>query len=188
MAVNLVKGQKVDLTKGNPGLNKLVVGLGWDTNRFDGSEFDLDAMAFMLDGNKKAQTNNNFIYFNHKKNDAGAVILTGDNRTGAGEGDDEQLIIDLNKVPAGIESIAVCINIYEAAKRKQNFGMVDNAYVRVVNEATGEELSKYDLTEDFSAETAVMAAEIYRHEGEWKFKAIGEGLATLEKLVEKVGL
>ncbi len=176
MAVNLTKGQKVDLTKTNPGLTKIVVGLGWDVNKYDGGhDFDLDAAAFLLSGAGKVASDADFVFYGNKNHASGSVIHTGDNLTGAGDGDDEQIKIDLGIVPAGIEKIDFTVTIYDAEARGQNFGQVSNAYIRVVNEATGEELIRYDLGEDYSIETAVVVGELYRNNGEWKFNAIGSG-------------
>ena len=176
MAVSLKKGQKVDLTKTNPGLKEILVGLGWDVNRYDGGkEFDLDSAAFLLAGNGKVTSDADFVFYNNMKHSSGSVEHLGDNRTGAGEGDDEQMKVDLSKVPANIEKIDFTVTIHEAEERKQSFGQVENAFIRVVNAATNEELIRYDLSEDFSVETAVVVAELYRHNGEWKFNAIGSG-------------
>lgn len=176
MAVNLSKGQKVDLTKSNPGLRKLLIGLGWDTNKYDGGyDFDLDTAAFLLGAGGKVQSDADFVFYGNLKHASGAVEHLGDNLTGAGEGDDEQIEVDLSKVPAGIEKIAFTATIYEADERRQNFGQVSNAYIRVVDEVSGAELIRYDLGEDFSIETAVVVGELYRHAGEWKFNAIGSG-------------
>ncbi len=150
MAVNLTKGQKVDLTKGNPGLSKLVVGLGWDTNRYDGGfDFDLDAAAFLLGGSGKVAGDGDFIFYGNLKHASGSVEHLGDNLTGEGEGDDEQIRVDLSAVPAGIEKIDFTVTIYDADVRKQNFGQVSNAYIRVFDETTNTELIRYDLGEDF---------------------------------------
>jgi tellurium resistance protein TerD len=174
--ISLAKGQKVDLTKTNPGLSKIIVGLGWDVNKYDGGhQFDLDSVAFLLNSEGKATGEKDFIFYGNKQDAAGSVMHSGDNRTGDGEGDDETLAIDLSKIPSAIEKIAVCINIHEAAERSQNFGQVSNAYVRVINEDNGEELLKFDLGEDYSIETGIVTCEIYRHSGEWKFNAIGSG-------------
>ena len=186
MAVSLKKGQKVDLTKTNPGLKEILVGLGWDTNKYDGGkDFDLDSSVFMLNANGKVRDDDDFVFYGNLKHKSGAVEHMGDNLTGAGEGDDEQIKIDLSKVPADIEKIDFTVTIYEAAERNQNFGQVENAFIRVVNQATGEELIRYDLGEDFSIETAVVIGELYRNKGEWKFNAIGSGfeggLASLGK-------
>lgn len=173
--VNLVKGQKVELTKGNAGLNNLVVGLGWDVNRFGGDDFDLDSSAFMLDANGKVRSPENFVFFNHTHDVHNSVIHQGDNLTGAGDGDDEQIVIDLSKVPAEVEKIAFAVTIYDGDRRMQNFGMVSNAYVHVMDKDTGTELVRYDLSEDYSIETAMIMGELYRHNGEWKFSAVGSG-------------
>ncbi|MBQ7198439.1 MAG: TerD family protein [Selenomonadaceae bacterium] len=176
MAVSLKKGQKVDLTKTNPGLKEVLVGLGWDVKRYDGgSDFDLDASVFMLGESGKVPSDGEFIFYGNKKHSSGSVEHMGDNLTGAGEGDDEQIKINLAEIPANIAKIDFTVTIYEADQRKQNFGQVENAFIRVVNAANGEELIRYDLTEDFSIETAVVVGELYRHGGEWKFNAIGSG-------------
>lgn len=176
MAISLQKGQKVDLTKSNPGLSKIIVGLGWDVNKYDGGkDFDLDTAAFMLNGEGKVAKDLDFIFYNNPKSSEGAVTHTGDNRSGAGDGDDEQIKIDLALVPATVQKISFSITIHEAKERNQNFGQVSNAYARVLNEATGEELIRYDLGEDFSVETAVVVGELYRNNAEWKFNAIGSG-------------
>ena len=186
MAVSLKKGQKVDLTKTNPGLKEILVGLGWDVNKYDGGkDFDLDSSVFMLNANGKVRDDDDFVFYGNLKHKSGAVEHMGDNLTGKGEGDDEEIKIDLSKVPADIEKIDFTVTIYEAEERKQNFGQVENAFIRVVNAVTGEELIRYDLGEDFSIETAVVIGELYRNKGEWKFNAIGSGfgggLASLGK-------
>ncbi|MBR3746977.1 MAG: TerD family protein [Selenomonadaceae bacterium] len=176
MAVSLKKGQKVDLTKTNPGLKEVLIGLGWDTNKYDGgSAFDLDAAAFQLNGEGKANADSDFIFYGNLKHASGAVEHLGDNLTGEGEGDDEEIVVDLSKVPENVAKIDFTVTIYEAEERKQNFGQVENAFIRVVNKATNEELIRYDLGEDFSIETAVVIGELYRNKGEWKFNAIGSG-------------
>ncbi|QJD84853.1 TerD family protein [Cohnella herbarum] len=186
MSISLSKGQKIDLTKTNPGLTKVLVGLGWDTNKYDGGKaFDLDASIFCLNSAGKAASEKDFVFYNNTQNPSGSVIHTGDNLTGEGDGDDEQVKVNLATVPPETEKIAFCITIHEAAERSQNFGQVTNAFVRIVNEDTGAELIRYDLGEDFSVETAVVVGELYRHSGEWKFNAVGsgykEGLAGLCK-------
>ena len=186
MAVSLKKGQKVDLTKTNPGLKEILVGLGWDVNKYDGGkDFDLDSSVFMLNANGKVRDDDDFVFYGNLKHKSGAVEHMGDNLTGKGEGDDEQIKIDLSKVPADIEKIDFTVTIYEAEERHQNFGQVENAFIRVVNSVTNEELIRYDLGEDFSIETAVVIGELYRNKGEWKFNAIGSGfgggLASLGK-------
>ncbi len=186
MAISLQKGQKVDLTKGNPGLKKLLIGLGWDVNKYDGGhDFDLDAAAFLLGADGKVTADEDFVFYNNLKHKSGAVQHMGDNLTGEGEGDDEEIKVDLSKVPANIDKIDFTVTIYDAEQRKQTFGHVENAYIRVVDDETGKELIRYDLGEDFSIETAVVVGEIYRNKGEWKFNAIGSGwsggLAALGK-------
>ena len=190
MAVNLSKGQKVDLTKGKPGLSKLMVGLGWDVNRYDGgSDFDLDAAAFLLNGGGKVASDGDFVFYGNLKHASGAVEHLGDNLTGAGEGDDEQILVNLAAVPASVEKIDFTVTIYDADVRRQNFGQVSNAFIRVVDEASGEELIRYDLGEDFSIETAVVVGELYRHQGEWKFSAIGSGFqGGLKALCQNYGV
>ena len=176
MPINLSKGQKVDLTKGNPGLTKIMVGLGWDVNAFDsGSAFDLDAAAFLVGANGKCPTERDFIFYGNLKHSTGAVEHMGDNLTGEGDGDDEQIQVDLTKIPDSIDKIAFTVTIYEAEQRRQNFGQVSNAYIRIVDSDTNKELIRYDLGEDFSIETAIVVGEIYRHGGGWKFNAVGSG-------------
>ena len=176
MPVNLSKGQKVSLTKGNPGLSRIIVGLGWDTNKYDGGfDFDLDAAAFLLGPNGKVTSDADFVFFGNLKHPSGAVEHMGDNLTGAGEGDDEQIRVNLAAVPANVERIGFAVTVYEAETRKQNFGQVSNAFIRIVDEAKNTELIRYDLGEDFSIETAVVVGELYRNNGEWKFNAIGSG-------------
>lgn len=190
MAVSLTKGQKVDLTKGNPGLSKLLVGLGWDVNKYDGgSAFDLDAAAFLLTGSGKVSSDADFVFYGNLKHASGGVEHLGDNLTGEGEGDDEQIKVNLSAVPASVEKIDFTVTIYEAEERRQNFGQVSNAFIRVVDEATGTELIRYDLGEDFSIETAVVVGELYRHNGEWKFNAVGSGFqGGLEALCKNYGV
>lgn len=176
MPINLSKGQKVDLTKGNPGLKKIMIGLGWDVNAFDsGTDFDLDAAAFMLGADGKCPSDKEFIFYGNLNHATGAVTHMGDNLTGEGEGDDEQIQIDLSKIPSNIEKIAFTVTIYESDARRQNFGQVSNAFIRIVDESTNTELIRYDLGEDFSIETAVVVGELYKNSGEWKFNAIGSG-------------
>ncbi|MBR7083671.1 MAG: TerD family protein [Oscillospiraceae bacterium] len=178
MAVSLLKGQKVDLTKGNPGLTKIMVGLGWDTNKYDGGyDFDLDAAAFLLNASGKVNADSDFIFYNNKLHESGAVEHMGDNLTGDGEGDDEVINVDLSKVPANVDKIDFTVTIHEAEQRSQNFGQVSNAYIRVVDEVNGSELIRFDLGEDFSVETAIVVGELYRNNGEWKFNAIGAGFS-----------
>lgn len=190
MAISLSKGQKVDLTKTNPGLSKILIGLGWDVNRYDGgADFDLDASAFLLGANGKCTSDADFIFYNQTTGGNGSVVHTGDNRTGEGEGDDEQVTVDLAAVPSTIEKISFVITIHEAEARSQNFGQVSNSFVRIVNQENDEELIRYDLGEDFSIETAIIVGELYRHNGEWKFSAIGSGYqGGLARIVTDYGL
>ena len=176
MPVSLQKGQKVSLTKDNPGLKKVVVGLGWDVNAFDtGGDFDLDAAAFLLGDSGKVADSNDFVFYRNLTHPSGSVVHQGDNLTGVGDGDDEQIKVDLSKVPDNITKIAFTVTIYEAEQRRQNFGQVSNAFIRIYNEETGEEMIRYDLGEDFSIETAAVFGELYKNGGEWKFNAIGNG-------------
>ena len=190
MAISLTKGQKVDLTKNNPGLKNVLVGLGWDINRFDsGSDFDLDASAFLVQENGKVSGDQDFIFYSNLEHPSGAVKHLGDNLTGVGDGDDEQIVIDLSLVPENIQKIAFTVTIYDAEVRRQNFGQVSNAFIRIYNKANGEELLRYDLGEDFSIETAAVFGELYRHNGEWKFNAIGSGYqGGLAALCENYGV
>ena len=176
MPISLQKGQKVSLTKGNPGLSKVVVGLGWDVNQFDtGGDFDLDASAFLLTDSGRVSRQEDFVFFGNLTHPSGSLTHMGDNRTGEGEGDDEQIKVDLSKVPENLTRIAFTVTIYEPEQRRQNFGQVNNAFIRIYNEVTGEELLRYDLGEDFSIETAAVFGELYKNNGEWKFNAIGSG-------------
>ncbi len=176
MPVNLKKGQKVSLTKENPGLKRVVVGLGWDVNAFDtGGDFDLDAAAFLLTDSGKVKDSGDFVFYGNLKHTSGSVQHMGDNLTGAGDGDDEQIKVDLSMVPEDISKIAFSATIYEAEARRQNFGQVNNAFIRIYNEETGEEILRYGLGEDFSIETAVVFGELYKNGNEWKFNAIGSG-------------
>lgn len=176
MSINLSKGQKVDLTKGNPGLKKIMVGLGWDVNAYDsGAAFDLDAAAFMLGVYGKCPTEKEFVFYGNLTHPSESVMHMGDNLTGEGDGDDEQILIDLSKIPSNVEKIAFTVTIYDADQRRQNFGQVSNAFIRIVDETTNIELIRYDLGEDFSIETAVVVGELYKKDGEWKFNAIGSG-------------
>ena len=176
MPISLKKGQKVDLTKTNPGLTKICIGLGWDVNKYDGgSAFDLDTAAFLLGENGKVREQGDFVFYSNLSHASGAVVHQGDNLTGEGEGDDEQIIVDLSKVPVDVTRIAFTATIYDAEERKQNFGQVSNAYIRVVDTANNNELISYDLGEDFSIETAVVVGELYRNGSEWKFNAVGSG-------------
>jgi tellurium resistance protein TerD len=178
MGVSLTKGGNVSLTKEAPGLTAIVVGLGWDVRTTTGSEFDLDASALLVSDAGKVLSNQHFIYFNNLKSPEGSVEHTGDNLTGAGEGDDEQIKVNLSTVPAEAAKIVFPVSIYEGDKRGQSFGQVRNAFIRVVNQADGNEIARYDLTEDASTETAMVFGELYRHGDDWKFRAIGQGYAS----------
>lgn len=176
MSINLSKGQKVDLTKGNPSLKSIMVGLGWDVNAFDsGADFDLDASAFLLGSSGKCPTEKEFIFYGNLEHSSGSVKHMGDNLTGEGDGDDEQVMVNLSTIPDNIEKVAFTVTIYDAERRRQNFGQVSNAYIRIVDDATNTELIRYDLGEDFSIETAVVVGELYKKDGDWKFNAIGSG-------------
>lgn len=190
MAIQLSKGQRVDLTKTNPGLTKVMIGLGWDTNKYSGgAEFDLDASAFLVDANNRCQQDTDFVFYNNLQHPSGSVTHTGDNRTGEGDGDDEQILVDFSKIPANIDRIGITVTIHDAETRSQNFGQVSNAFVRVVNEEGGKELIRFDLGEDFSIETAVVVCELYRHGSDWKFNAIGSGFSGgLAALCQNYGL
>lgn len=177
MAISLNKGGNISLSKTDPSLVRMVVGLGWDERQTDGSEFDLDASAFMLGETGKCRKDGDFIFYNNMASPEGSVTHTGDNRTGAGEGDDEQIKVDLSKIPADVHKIAVTVTIHDADARKQSFGQVENAFIRIVNEDNGSEVVRYDLSEDYSTETAMVFGELYRHGGEWKFRAVGQGYA-----------
>ncbi|WP_239329305.1 TerD family protein [Frankia sp. CiP3] len=192
MAISLAKGGNVSLTKqaadaGTPQLTTLTVGLGWDARTTTGTDFDLDASAIGVKADGKALTNEHFVFFNNLKSPEGAITLTGDNLTGAGEGDDESIVINLGQVPADIDKIVVPVSIYGAQDRHQNFGQVRNAYIRVVDQ-TGTELVRYDLSEDYSTETVVIFGEVYRNGAEWKFRAVGQGHNDLGGLARDHGV
>jgi len=177
MAISLSKGGNVNLSKEAPGLNKIVVGLGWDARATDGAAFDLDASAFLVKLDGKVRSDNDFCFYNNKNVADGAVRHAGDNTTGAGEGDDETIKVELSKIPADLDKVVFAVTIHEAEARKQNFGQVNHAYIRVVNEDGGQEIARYDLSEDASIETAMIFGEIYRVGTDWKFKAVGQGFA-----------
>jgi tellurium resistance protein TerD len=177
MAIRLQKGGNVNLSKEAPGLTKVIIGLGWDPRSTDGSAFDLDGSAYLLKADGKVRADNDFIFYNNLKSSDGSVVHAGDNTSGAGEGDDEKVMIDLSKVPAEIEKVSFCVTIHEAESRKQNFGQVSKAYIRCLNADGEKELARYDLSEDGSTETAMIFGELYRAGAEWKFKAIGQGFA-----------
>ncbi len=175
MSISLAKGGNISLSKSAPGLERIVVGLGWDVRATDGSAFDLDAVVFLLASNEKVRSGADFIFYNQLRSPDGSVEHTGDNRTGVGEGDDEAVRINLAALPADVQKLAVAVTIHEAEERGQNFGMVRSAFVRIVNEKDNVELTRFDLSEDASVETALILGEVYRHNGEWKFRAVGQG-------------
>ncbi len=175
MTVLLTKGSNVNLSKTAPNMKHALVGLGWDARSTDGAEFDLDASCFLLAPTGKVRTDSDFIFYNNLKSVDGSVLHTGDNRTGVGDGDDEALKIQLDKVPADVDRIPVVVTIHDAVARKQNFGMVRNAFVRIVDVDTNTEVARYDLSEDASTETAMIFGELYRNNGDWKFRAVGQG-------------
>ena len=189
MALSLSKGGNLSLSKEAPGMTKVLVGLGWDARSTDGQDFDLDASAFLLKADGKVRADSDFIFYNQLKSVDGSVEHTGDNRTGEGDGDDEAIKVDLSKVPADIDRIAFTVTIHEADARRQNFGQVRNAFIRIVNQDNNSEVARYDLAEDASTETAMIFAELYRNGAEWKFRAVGQGFAGgLRPLAESYGL
>ncbi|MDX1367428.1 TerD family protein [Pseudomonas sp.] len=177
MALTLQKGGNLSLDKVAPGLVEVLVGLGWDPRSTDGQDFDLDASAFLVTASGKVRGESDFIFYNQKESSCKSVIHTGDNRTGEGDGDDESLIVNLPKVPADVDKIIFVVTIHDADNRRQNFGQVGGAFIRIVNQAGGQELVRFDLAEDAATETAMVFAELYRNNGEWKFRAVGQGYA-----------
>ena len=177
MAVSLSKGGNVSLTKEAPGLTDVVVGLGWDPRVTDGQEFDLDASVFIVGENGKVLNDGSFVFYNNKTSPDGNVVHQGDNRSGAGEGDDEQVNVNLAGFAPETKKLVFAVTIHDADARKQSFGQVSNAFIRVLNKADGKEIARYDLSEDASTVTAMIFGELYNHNGEWKFKAIGSGFA-----------
>ena len=182
MSVSLQKGQKVNLSKDNAGLSKIMIGLGWDEVQrkkrglfaAKPAEIDCDASAILLSGGK-VMRKEDLVFFGNLRHDSGSVLHMGDNLTGAGDGDDEQIAVDLSQVPAHYDRIVVVVNIYQAVERRQHFGMIQNAFIRLVDCRNNNEMCKYDLSEDYSGMTAMIFGEVYRHNGEWKFSAIGQG-------------
>ena len=175
MSISLAKGANISLDKEEPGLTRILIGLGWDTRSTDGEDFDLDASVFLLGESGKVRGDHDFIFYNQLKSADGSVEHTGDNRTGEGDGDDEAVKVDLSRVSPEVQKLSVVVTIHDAQARRQNFGMVQNAFIRVVNDATSREISRYDLAEDCSIETAMIFGEVYRHGSEWKFRAVGQG-------------
>lgn len=178
MPISLTKGSNINLSKEAPGLNKITLGLGWAKRATSGAEFDLDASAFMLTDQGKVRSDADFIFYKQNTSTCGSVQHTGDNRTGEGDGDDEKINVDLSKVPADVQKVVFTVTIYEHDVRNQNFGMVSNAYIRVLDQGNGQEVARYDLSEDASTVTAMIFGELYRHNGEWKFKAVGQGFTN----------
>lgn len=175
MAISLTKGQNISLSKTDPSLKNVLVGLGWDARSTDGQDFDLDASVFMATENGKVPSDRHFIFYNQLVSPCGGVEHTGDNLTGDGDGDDESVIVHLDKVESNIKSLFITVTIHDAEARRQNFGQVSNAFVRIINNDNSDEIVRFDLSEDYSTETAMVFGEIYRHNGEWKFRAIGQG-------------
>ena len=194
MAISLKKGERVSLTKDNPGLDKIMIGLGWDANKggilkglFGGGDFDLDSSVFVLRHGKLVSPSRDTVYFHNLTHESGAIKHHGDNLTGGGDGDDEQITVQLSKLPSDVDRLVFAVNIYSAKTRNQHFGMVKNAFIRIVNEDTNEEMLRYNLTDDYSGKTAMIFAEIYKKDNEWKFKAIGEGTShgSIAEMSEK---
>lgn len=190
MAISLSKGQNISLQKEDPNLKLIKIGLGWDARKTDGKDFDLDASVFCLnDARQCAKPEEDFVFYGMKKTYNDAIVHNGDNRTGQGDGDDESIDIDLSRIPENIKSMVFTITIHEAKERGQSFGQVQNAFIRLENKESGKELIRFDLSEDYSTETAMMMAEVYRHNGEWKMKAIGQGFEKgLEGLCNNFGI
>ncbi|WP_412028705.1 TerD family protein [Deinococcus yunweiensis] len=177
MAVSLSKGGNVNLSKEAPGLKAITIGLGWDPRATDGQEFDLDGSVFLLATSGKVRSDADFVFYNNAASADGSVKHSGDNRSGQGDGDDEKVEVNLDGVPADVDKVAVCVTIHEAESRRQSFGQVSKAYIRVLNAAGGTEIARYDLSEDASTDTAMIFGEVYRAGGEWKFRAVGQGFA-----------
>lgn len=192
MSISLTKGQKINLSKDGASLSSIIIGLGWDVNKYSGGyDFDLDASAFLCGANGKVRKEEDFVFYGNKTSENNAVCHSGDDRTGGSsdEGDDEQITVDLTKIPKGVEKIAFTATIYDAVKRNQNFGQVSNAYIRVVDATTNTELVRYDLGEDFSVETAIVAGEVYKNGNDWKFNAVGSGFSGgLAALCDNFGI
>jgi tellurium resistance protein TerD len=189
MSISLSKGGNISLSKESPGIKQIRIGLGWDPRVTTGKDFDLDASVFLVNSEGKCRSDKDFIFYNNLKSTEGSVEHTGDNLTGEGDGDDEVIKVDLSKVPADVDKIAVTVTIHDSAARGQNFGQVDNAFARVINEDNNQEVVRYDLSEDYSVEDAMIFCELYRNNGEWKFRAIGQGFSGgLADLASKYGL
>ena len=177
MAISLSKGGNVSLSKEDPNLKKVIVGLGWDVRATDGAAYDLDASVFIVNEQNKVRSDSDFIFYNNLRSSDGSVEHTGDNLTGEGEGDDEQVKVDLEKIPREVNKLVFSVTIHDAETRRQSFGQVSGAFIRVVNGESNNEIVRYDLSEDASTETAMLFGEVYRNKGEWKFRAVGQGFA-----------
>lgn len=189
MAVSLQKGGNVSLSRSAPNLTRILVGLGWESRQTSGDDFDLDASVFLVQETGKVRSDEDFIFYNQLVSTCKSVEHTGDNRTGAGDGDDEAVKVDLPKVPQHIQRLVVCVTIHDAEVRKQNFGQVRDAFIRIVNADNDVEIARFDLSEDYSTETAMIFGEVYRHGTEWKFKAVGQGFAGgLEPMARSFGV
>lgn len=189
MAISLAKGANISLSQTAPELKNILIGLGWDARSTDGEDFDLDASLFMLSENGKVRREEDFIFYGQLKSLEGSIEHTGDNRTGDGDGDDEEIKVFLEKVPTAIQRLAITVTIHEAVSRKQNFGQVSEAFIRLANIDNNIEIARFDLSEDYSTETAMIFGEIYRHNGEWKFKAVGQGYnGGLEAMCRQFGV
>ncbi|UYV16516.1 TerD family protein [Porphyrobacter sp. ULC335] len=175
MAISLSKGGNLSLSKEAPGLDRIMIGLGWDVRATDGQDFDLDASAFLCNAGGKVRADTDFCFFNNKNVAGGAVVHQGDNRTGEGDGDDEQIEVTLSKLPADVDKVAVVVTIYNGDENGQTFGQVSNAFIRLVDASNNNEVVRFDLSEDASVETAMILGEVYRHGAEWKFRAVGQG-------------
>jgi tellurium resistance protein TerD len=189
MAINLQKGANANLSREAPGLSRVLIGLGWNARSTSGDDFDLDASAFLLSESGKVRSDSDFIFYNNKRSADGSVEHKGDNRTGAGDGDDEVLSVNLLTVPGDVTKVAFAVTIHDSEARRQSFGQISGAFIRVIDEGSSKELVRYDLSEDFSTETALIFGELYRHQGEWKFRAVGQGYrGGLMELLKNFGL
>jgi tellurium resistance protein TerD len=189
MSISLSKGGNISLSKESPGIKQIRIGLGWDPRVTTGQDFDLDASVFMVDSEGKCRNDKDFIFYGNLKSTDGSVEHTGDNTTGEGEGDDEVIKVDLSRVPVDVAKVVVTVTIHDSAARSQNFGQVENAFARIINEDNNQEVVRYDLTEDYSVEDAMIFCELYRNNDEWKFRAIGQGFSGgLGDLASKHGL
>lgn len=189
MGVSLSKGANVSLSRLSANLKNILIGLGWDARATVGDSFDLDAAVFMLESSGKVPSDAHFIFYNQPVSPCRSIEHTGDNRTGAGDGDDEAVKVNLSTIPAVCQRLVVTVTIHEAGARRQNFGQIGQAFIRIVNQETNEELARFDLSEDYSTETAIIFGEVYRHGNEWKFRAVGQGMSGgLEALCRQYGV